>query len=402
MPTMVNLLWMLGAGVGHACLVVLAVNVLHSRGWRSHRVETITLVGLALIGLASLAIGGWACLVGPERWGPALQGYAALSAAVGWIGLPVVTVQRRRRRPPSGSRVESIPLVLTDDPASRYVGDGPGARLLRLPGNESLRPSLEELTIELTGLEPGLDGLSIVHLTDLHLSPCYDRRFFEDLLDAAAALEPDLVLLTGDIVEHDEAVGWIAPLLGRVRGRFGEYAIVGNHDFRHGEQAVRRGIAEAGYEDVDGLWKSIDAAGATIAVGGTSTPWGPDLSPEGMPAADLRIVLSHAPDPFPRIARWGSVDLMLCGHNHGGQIRLPLIGSILVPSRYSRRYDMGQFRRGRTWMHVGRGLGGKHPIRWNCPPELTRIVLRSTAARVRSGEPRRRGVRPESVGLGAD
>jgi predicted MPP superfamily phosphohydrolase len=249
-----------------------------------------------------------------------------------------------------------------------------------LPGNQSLEPRLDELSVVVERLPRGLDGLSIIHLTDLHLAPCYDRRFFEEVMDLAAGLEPDLVLVTGDIVEHDDAVSWIAPVLGRLRGRLGQYAIVGNHDFRHGEAAVRRGIAAAGYVDVDGLWHTIETPAGRIAVGGTSAPWGPDLTRQGMPKAGLRIVLSHSPDPFPRIARWNAVDLMLCGHNHGGQIRVPVLGSILVPSRYSRRFDQGQFRRGRTLMHVGRGLGAKHPLRWNCPPELTRIVLRSPVA----------------------
>jgi predicted MPP superfamily phosphohydrolase len=75
-------------------------------------------------------------------------------------------------------------------------------------------------------------------------------------------------------------------------------------------------------------------------------------------------------------ARRHQIDLMLAGHNHGGQIRLPLIGSILVPSRFSRRYDCGTFFEPPTLLHVSRGLGGQHPLRYNCRPEVTRITLR--------------------------
>ena len=67
---------------------------------------------------------------------------------------------------------------------------------------------------------------------------------------------------------------------------------------------------------------------------------------------------------------------MLSGHVHGGQIRLPLIGSLLVPSRYGRRYDCGVFAEGPTLLHVTRGAGGNHPLRFGCRPEAVRLVLR--------------------------
>jgi predicted MPP superfamily phosphohydrolase len=66
---------------------------------------------------------------------------------------------------------------------------------------------------------------------------------------------------------------------------------------------------------------------------------------------------------------------MLAGHVHGGQIRLPLFGPIFVPSRYSRRYDCGTFDEPPTLLHVSRGLSGQHPLRYNCRPEVTKIIL---------------------------
>ena len=68
---------------------------------------------------------------------------------------------------------------------------------------------------------------------------------------------------------------------------------------------------------------------------------------------------------------------MLAGHVHGGQIRFPVVGSVFVPSRYSRRYDCGTFDEPPTLLHVSRGLGGQHPLRYNCRPEVTLLVLRS-------------------------
>src|SRR4029077_9911436 len=111
----------------------------------------------------------------------------------------------------------------------------------------------------------------------------------------------------------------------------------------------------------------------------TAAPWGPDVDPLAMPPADFRILLSHSPDRFYRAARWG-IDLMGAGHNHGGQIRLPLVGPVFIPSRYSRRFDRGFFRRDRTLMYVSEGVAGRHPVRYGCLPELPRFVLRPAGA----------------------
>jgi predicted MPP superfamily phosphohydrolase len=95
-----------------------------------------------------------------------------------------------------------------------------------------------------------------------------------------------------------------------------------------------------------------------------------------MPGADFRILLSHSPDQFAWAAR-NRIDLMLSGHNHGGQIRLPLLGPVFMPSLYSRRYDRGFFRKGPTLLHVSQGISGQHPVRFGgCVPEISRFVLR--------------------------
>ena len=79
------------------------------------------------------------------------------------------------------------------------------------------------------------------------------------------------------------------------------------------------------------------------------------------------------------------IDLMLAGHVHGGQIRLPPFGSVLVPSRYGRRYDAGAFDEPPTLLHVSRGLSGEHPVHYNCLPEVTLLTLRCAGAREGEG-----------------
>jgi predicted MPP superfamily phosphohydrolase len=92
----------------------------------------------------------------------------------------------------------------------------------------------------------------------------------------------------------------------------------------------------------------------------------------------FRLCLSHTPDHI-TWARRHEVDLMLSGHVHGGQVRLPLIGPVVVPSLYGRRFDSGTFHLPPTVLHVSRGLSSEQPLRYNCRPEVTKLVLRRAA-----------------------
>ena len=116
-------------------------------------------------------------------------------------------------------------------------------------------------------------------------------------------------------------------------------------------------------------WQQIEVRGEPLVVIGHEGPWlrpEPDLS--ACPREPFRLCLSHTPDNI-RWARRAGVDLMLSGHVHGGQVRFPLFGSVLVPSRYGRRYDCGVFDEPPTLLHVSRGLSGDHPLRYLCRPE---------------------------------
>jgi len=220
-----------------------------------------------------------------------------------------------------------------------------------------------------------------VQITDTHFTHCYRREFFEIIADEAARWEADLVAFTGDLLDDPTTFDWVEPVFSKLRGRLGQYAILGNHDHRLRPGRARRTLRKAGFADLEGRWERIEIEGATLALGGTSAPWGPSLDYASAADADFRILLSHSPDQFPRAASNG-VELVLAGHNHGGQIRLPIFGPILMPSRYSRHFDRGFFRGGPTpsLLYVSQGLAGKHPIRYGCSPEITRFTLRATPA----------------------
>lgn len=113
---------------------------------------------------------------------------------------------------------------------------------------------------------------------------------------------------------------------------------------------------------------------------GDETPWigqQPDLANSAQSL--FRILLSHTPDNI-AWALNNQVDLMISGHTHGGQIRLPVLGPIHCPSRYGLQFSAGEFWLDPTLLHVSRGLSGREPIRYGCRPELTRLILRAPAA----------------------
>jgi predicted MPP superfamily phosphohydrolase len=191
---------------------------------------------------------------------------------------------------------------------------------------------------------------------------------------------PDFVMLTGDVVDSEWHHRWIVPVLGKLRWNLGAFAILGNHDSWRDLTLIRRRLRRVGMtvlnDALTGGWQQIDVRGQPMLVIGHEGPWlppAPDLSkcPDGI----FRLCLSHTPDNIAWAQR-NHIDLMLAGHVHGGQIRLPVLGSVFVPSRYSRKFDCGTFYEAPTVMHVGRGLSGQHPLRFFCKPEVTRIVVR--------------------------
>ncbi len=368
---------LIGLVVGHAALAVWFLSQVHGYGLSPRWMNRFSAVPLVLPALIAVAM-AWLILARPvAAWPTAATAYACLCMTVAYVILPAITLHRNLRREPRGvtTRSEAAVLELPEGGSRAWIGDGPHAWLLRLPGNEALTLDWKTCEVRHPALPRSFGPLRILHLSDFHFARCYDPRYFEAVAEAASGWDADLVLFTGDLLDADDALDWTGPVLGRLRGRLGQYAILGNHDVVHRPGRVRRALRAAGFAVIDGRWTTIEDGDRTIALGGTSYPWGPALDHDARPDADATIVLSHSPDLFPRIARWGTVDLILAGHNHGGQVRLPWIGPVVMPSRYGRRYDRGFYRRGRTILEVTQGVGGRHPIRYGCPPEIVRLTL---------------------------
>ncbi len=363
-------------GLGHLCHFVLPINVVSGLGFRE---EVMGRARTALFAClwATSALLLWGHFQAPWwTWSWPIRGYAILCVISGLVVWPLATLVQALRRVPDGiAHLAAVHELAGPDERDDLIGGGRRSWLLRLPGNEAFHLRLREWDVTLPELPEPMAGLRIVQISDLHMAPCFHRDYFERVIDACQGWEADLIFLTGDVVEHDDAIGWVEPLLARLNARLGKFAILGNHDEGHHPQLIIGELEKAGFEALEGRWTTVDVDGTTLAIGGTSAPWGPDVDPNACPPAEFRILLSHSPDRFYRAARWG-IDLMFCGHNHGGQIRLPLVGAVFMPSIYSRRFDRGFFRRERTLMYVNEGVGGMHPVRYGCSPEVARFVLR--------------------------
>lgn len=250
-----------------------------------------------------------------------------------------------------------------------------------LPGNEILRLEVDRKEVFLPRLPQELDGFTITHLSDLHLKGHMAEEFYRKVVDQANDLQSDMIVIAGDIFDRTNCFVW-SRTLAELSADCGIYFILGNHEVRtHDAGSCRKTLVDEGFIDLGGRYMSLVIRGCPVVLAGNELPW-------HYPAADmasldesqfdqrpLKILLSHTPDQI-GWARSFDFDLMLAGHNHGGQIRLPVIGPVVSPSWYGTRYAGGVFYFEPTLMHVSRGISGTSPLRWNCTPEITQIVLR--------------------------
>jgi hypothetical protein len=406
----INLFLFLLLVAGHTELAVVLVNRAHAlplpcatlRHIRHMHDIVIPAFPLALwwfVGLRGpklLAGGSWHEL--PAGW----WAYFALCAA-GVVSLAFSSVRYHLRRRPEQVTLRDTRVVdVAAELGGRPLGAGPFRWLTPFPGNEVFQIELSTKGLRLPRLPPEWDGLSILHLSDWHFIGTIDRPYFERAAQLAVETRADLIVFTGDLLDRQELADWIAPTLGTLAAPLGQYFILGNHDWYLDTGDTRRVLAGCGWQDVAGRVVSLDYCGARLEIGGTERPWmgkHPQFTPrpitvtrsrsEGLgrqestrnsaPDRSFRLFLSHTPDHL-AWARSQYVDLMLSGHNHGGQVVLPLIGPVYSPSLSGCRYAGGEFFEDPTLLVVSRGLAGRHPLRLGCRPEITKLVLRSGSA----------------------
>ncbi|MGI5126931.1 metallophosphoesterase [Pseudonocardia sp. CA-107938] len=287
------------------------------------------------------------------------------------------------------------------------------ATLAYSAGVELRHWTLREATLPV--LAPGTRQLRVLHVSDLHMTP--RQRSKQRWVSELAALQPDLVVNTGDNMAHLQAVPAVVQALGPLLDVPGLF-VFGSNDYfgpkpknparylgrnekrLHGEPLpwhdLRAAFVERGWHDATHERLMLDIDGVRIAVAGVDDPHlGLDRygRVSGKPSADLRLGLVHSPEPrvLDQFAADG-YDLVMAGHTHGGQLRVPGYGALVTNCGLDRSRARGASRWGaHTWLHVSAGLGTSPytPVRFACPPEATLLTLVP-----RPVEPVRRGVTP--------
>ena len=258
---------------------------------------------------------------------------------------------------------------------------------------EPQRLCVRQIDVPIPNLPEALVGLRIAHLSDLHCS-CHRR---DDSVTNGAIAEtlrqaPDLVAITGDLSNGSRYANCTAERLDELSARYGVYAVLGNHDWnctletylfgsrephptvQYWEQALNQTEIQL-LENKSCL---LTLKGQTVAIVGVGDPsCGRDdieTALEGIGPADLKIMLAHSPDAIDLPgADWA--DLLLAGHTHGGQCRLPGLGCPWAPVWRLRRRSSGLMRSGQTVVHVSRGIGAGLDARFLCPPEVCILTL---------------------------
>lgn len=244
------------------------------------------------------------------------------------------------------------------------------------------------------GLPTDFDGTRVAQISDIHLDQFTEPFFLRQVIDQVNQLEPDLIFITGDYITHELgtrkfAVGaaWqCANILQELHCRR-IYSVLGNHDVKVSAKAVSTALRDNGITLLRNSYVPIERGKSRIWLAGLDDPVVGHPNPElAIPAAirnlagEPVILLCHAPDfgrELSALPAGQAVSLMLSGHTHGGQIRIPFLGPVVLPPG-GRLFPEGFYRLGRMQLYVNRGLGTVGvPFRLDCPPELTIHTLRS-------------------------
>jgi len=241
---------------------------------------------------------------------------------------------------------------------------------------EAYGVSLEQVTIPIKGLPPSLHGFRIVQLSDIHVEPFTPIEVITAAVTITNQLQADVIVLTGDYVtDKAEAIHKLTPLLAPLQAKHGVFAIFGNHDLWTNATVVGQALEQMGFR----LLVNQGVMLGELYLAGVDDCWSgrPNLAAAlAQHQADMPVILlAHEPDFADAFCQDKRVNLQLSGHTHGGQVRIPGYGAVVLP-RHGKKYQAGLYQVDGMWLYTNRGLGVM-PIRQriNCPPEVTEFTL---------------------------
>ncbi len=311
----------------------------------------------------------------------------------------------------------TLPPIPPADPSRRRLlvdGAAAGAGLLMASAPvyaAAIEPNLitvRTYRIPITGLPSALNGLRIVQLSDTHLGPRVHSSHIEHAVRIAIEQKPDLIALTGDYVHQSagviEAAAELFKPLMDAPGIKGVVGVLGNHDWHTDGKRMSRALTDLGVRMIDNDRVFLDANSRTLSNEPPTDPASalcfvglgdlltatvePDRAFAGIHADTPRVLLAHVPDTLEletvRAPSGPRIDLALCGHTHGGQIRVPFLGTPVVPSDYGQKYAGGLIPAdvcaAACPVIVSRGIGTSIlPVRIGVPPEVVVVELARTS-----------------------
>jgi len=255
----------------------------------------------------------------------------------------------------------------------------------------------------MTGLPAALDGLRIVQLSDIHARTDGGGPNLDSVVNAVTDVQPDLVVFTGDAVTGSwQPAQEVAAALAALQPELGVYAVLGNHDMWNDPTRITGTLEDAGIAVLRDAAVAVSRGGTPLWLVGLDDPgysaytgstleefvplwWNRREALEDLlatlPPTDKRILLLHNPD-LNELMEGLRLDLALCGHTHGGQVRLPLLGAAFLPSCMGGKYVGGYAAGPASPVYVNRGLGTTGiSARLNCRPEITVLELRPADGR---------------------
>ncbi len=238
----------------------------------------------------------------------------------------------------------------------------------------------EFVEIPVKNLPPSLEGFTIVQLTDMHLRPYTQLEHIERAVEKTNALKPDLVVLTGDYVWHDEEdILDLVPALAKLNARHGIFAVMGNHDIKTDPILIEETFRKHGIPVLRNQGLDIQQGNGVMHLAGIDDGWlgQPDIQTTlaGLRGDKPVLLLAHEPDMLDWYADDTRISLQLSGHTHGGQVQLKP-GKPFIRPHLGRKYVQGLYRVNESWVYTSRGIGSTGlPIRRNCAPEITHVTL---------------------------
>jgi uncharacterized protein len=300
---------------------------------------------------------------------------SSFSWAIYWM---VSRAGKHLTAPTDAGRRRALNLAGNVAIAAPFVALGYGALI------ERSKFHLREIDVFLPGLAPGLDGLRILQVSDIHMGPFLSESELARVIDMGMESKPDLAVITGDLIStHGDPLDACIRQLTRIKAPAGIFGCMGNHEhYAHAEEYTERAAARVGIRFLRGHAQQLQIGGATLNLAGVDHQWS-TRGKKFLAGAErmvvpgtLNLLLSHNPAVFPVAARQG-YNLMLSGHTHGGQINVEIYDQFITPARFFTPYIYGLYQSQGATAYVTRGIGTIGiPARIGAPPEVSVIRLR--------------------------